>query len=73
MLSAFFVTRLRGVAEGETLTLPVFDNGKHYRLGTRFVGRDRLDLPPPLGKKVAASGIPRQYGITLRCRVVSSS
>lgn len=53
VLSAFFVTRLRGVAEGETLTLPVFDNGKPYRLGTRFVGRDRLDLPPPLGKKVA--------------------
>jgi len=53
VLSAFFVTRLRGVPEGGELTLPVFDNGKHYRLGVRFLGRERLDLPGPLGRKTA--------------------
>ena len=51
ILSAFFVTRLRGVRDGEPLELPVFDNGKHYRLGVRFRGRERLDLPAPFGKK----------------------
>lgn len=52
VLSALYVTRLRGVAEGAALELPVFDNGKHFRLGVRFVGRDILDLPAPLGRKV---------------------
>ena len=52
VLSAFFVTRLRGVTEREPLRLPVFDNGKSYVLEVRFLGRERLDLPPPLGKKV---------------------
>jgi hypothetical protein len=51
VLSAFFVTRVRGVPEAGPLELPVFDNGKHYTLGIRFVGRERLDLP--LGKNVA--------------------
>lgn len=50
VLSAFFVTRLRGVPEKEPLLLPVFDNGKHYRLGIRFLGREKLDLPAPFGK-----------------------
>jgi hypothetical protein len=52
ILSAFFVTRIRGVSESAPLTLPVFDNGRHYRLGVRFVERERLDLPPPLGERV---------------------
>lgn len=52
VLSAFFVTRLRGVPEGGRLELPVFDNGKRYTLGVRFRGRERLDLPPPLGRNV---------------------
>lgn len=52
VLSAFFVTRLRGVPAGGTLELPVFDNGKRYTLGIRFRGRETLDLPEPLGKKV---------------------
>ena len=52
VLSAFFATRIRGVPEEEPLNLPVFDNGKHYRLAVRFVERERLDLPPPLGKHV---------------------
>jgi hypothetical protein len=51
VLSAFFVTRLRGVPEQGELTLPVFDNGKRYRLAVRFLGRERLDLPSPFGKK----------------------
>ena len=51
VLSALFVTRVRGVPEAEPLTLPVFDNGKAYALRVRFLGRERLDLPPPLGKK----------------------
>ena len=53
VLSAFFVVRVRGVAEAEPLRLPVFDNGKSYVLEVRFLGRERLDLPPPLGKNVA--------------------
>lgn len=53
VLSAFFVVRMRGVAEKEPLRLPVFDNGKSYVLEVRLLGRDRLDLPPPLGRKVA--------------------
>jgi Protein of unknown function (DUF3108) len=52
VLSAFFVTRVRGVPEKEPLRLPVFDNGKSYVLEVRFVGRERLDLPKPLGRKV---------------------
>jgi hypothetical protein len=52
VLSALYVTRVRGVSEGNALDLPVFDNGKRFRLGVRFVGRDILDLPPPLGSKV---------------------
>jgi Protein of unknown function (DUF3108) len=52
VLSAFFVTRIRGVSEDQPLSLPVFDNGKHYRLAVRLLGRERLDLPAPLGKKV---------------------
>lgn len=51
VLSAFFVTRLRGVTEKDRLELPVFDNGKPYTLGVRFLGRETLDLPRPLGKK----------------------
>jgi hypothetical protein len=51
VLSAFFVTRARGVPESSLLTLPIFDNGKRYQLGVRFLGRERLDLPPPLGKR----------------------
>lgn len=53
VLSAFFVVRVRGIAEAEPLRLPVFDNGKSYVLEVRFLGRERLDLPPPLGKNVA--------------------
>ena len=53
VLSALFVARVRGIAEGEPLRLPVFDNGKSYVLEVRFLGRERLDLPPPLGKNVA--------------------
>ena len=53
VLSAFFVVRVRGIAEGEPLRLPLFDNGKSYLLEVRFLGRERLDLPPPLGKNVA--------------------
>ena len=52
VLSALFVARIRGVPESEPLLLPVFDNGKRYVLRVRFMGRERLDLPPPLGKNV---------------------
>jgi hypothetical protein len=50
VLSAFYVTRLRGVSEGAPLELPVFDNGKRYTLGVRLIGRERLNLPAPLGR-----------------------
>jgi hypothetical protein len=52
VLSAFFLTRVRGVSEAQPLKLPVFDNGKRYELGIRFIERARLDLPAPLGRKV---------------------
>ena len=52
VLSAFFVTRVRGIPEREPLRLPVFDNGRSYVLEVRFRGRERLDLPEPLGRKV---------------------
>ena len=51
VLSAFFVTRARGCPTGSS-SPAVFDNGKHYRLGVRFLGRERLDLPMPLGPRV---------------------
>ncbi len=51
VLSAFFVTRVRGVSEKEPLTLPVFDNGKRYELAVKLVGREALDLPAPLGRR----------------------
>jgi len=50
VLSAFYLTRLRGVAENTPLELPVFDNGKRYTLAVRFLGREKLDLPAPLGR-----------------------
>jgi hypothetical protein len=52
VLSALFVARRRGFAEDDRMTLPLFDNGKRYELGLRFLGRERLDLPEPLGRKV---------------------
>jgi len=54
VLSALYVTRLRGVSEDSALELPVFDNGKRFELGVRLVGRDTLDLPAPLGPRVKA-------------------
>jgi hypothetical protein len=53
ILSALYVARVRGFTEGEPVDLPVFDNGKNYRLGIRLRGRDTLDLPPPLGRRAA--------------------
>ena len=52
VLSALYVARIRGVPETSELVLPVFDNGKRYSLGVRFLGRERLDLPAPLGPRV---------------------
>lgn len=52
ILSAFFVTRVRGVADGQPLELPVFDNGKRYVLGVRLLERETVDLPAPLGPRV---------------------
>lgn len=51
VLSALYVTRVRGVTESQPVSLAVFDNGKHFRLGVRVVGREALDLPPPLGRR----------------------
>ncbi len=52
VLSALFEARRRGFSEDDEMTLPLFDNGKRYELGLRFLGRDRLDLPEPLGRRV---------------------
>jgi hypothetical protein len=51
ILSALFVTRQRGVTEDHPLDLPVFDNGRKFRMSVKLVGRERLDLPAPLGEK----------------------
>lgn len=50
ILSAFFVTRVRGVSADGPLELPAFDNGKRYLMAVRAVGREKLDLPRPLGR-----------------------
>jgi uncharacterized protein DUF3108 len=53
VLSALFVARRCSVREGEPpLRIKVFDNGKSYVLETRFLARETLDLPKPLGKSV---------------------
>jgi hypothetical protein len=49
VLSALFVVRIRGVAEGREPTLSIFDNGRRYGMLVRWRGRERLDLPPPFG------------------------
>ena len=50
ILSALFVARRRGVTRDRPLELPVFDNGKRFRLRIDYVESERLDLPPPFGK-----------------------
>jgi hypothetical protein len=52
VLSALYVARVRGVPATGRLELPAFDNGKRYVLGVRFLKRERLDLPLPLGRGV---------------------
>jgi hypothetical protein len=54
VLSALYVTRVRGVPEADRLELPAFDNGKRYVLGVRYLRRETLDLPPSLGRGVPA-------------------
>jgi hypothetical protein len=39
VLSALYVARIKGVPEQGDLALPVFDNGKHYELAVRVLGR----------------------------------
>jgi hypothetical protein len=51
ILSALFVARVRGIPEDAPLELPVFDNGKRFRLAVKRVARETLNLPPPFGKK----------------------
>lgn len=50
ILSALFVTRLHALPPGGRLELPVFDNGKRFRLAVTVVERERIDLPAPFGK-----------------------
>ena len=52
ILSAFYVARARGIPASGSVSVPVYDHGKVYDLVFQVVGRDVLDLPPPLGKKV---------------------
>jgi hypothetical protein len=52
VLSALFVARMRPVSDTEPLKLTVFDNGRRFVLTSKVVGRERLDLPPPLGRDV---------------------
>jgi len=52
ILSAFYVARIRGLPPSGRVSVPVYDHGKVYELVFEVVGREVLDLPPPLGKKV---------------------
>jgi hypothetical protein len=52
ILSVLFVARMRPVSDEEPLKLTVFDNGRRFVMTSRVVGRERLDLPPPLGRDV---------------------
>jgi uncharacterized protein DUF3108 len=51
ILSALFVTRARGVPAEGRLELPVFDNGKKFRLAVTVVDRETIDLPEPFGHR----------------------
>ena len=52
VLSAFYVARARGLPRTGTLAVPVYDNGKVYDLAFEVIGRETLDLPAPLGRRV---------------------
>jgi hypothetical protein len=52
VLSAFYVARARGLPSSGDLSVPVYDNGRVYDLVFEVVGRETLDLPPPLGRRV---------------------
>lgn len=52
ILSALFVARQRGIKDDAPLELSVFDNARKFVLSARVVGREALDLPPPLGQNV---------------------
>ena len=52
VLSAFYVARARGLPATGTLSVPVYDSGRVYDLAFRVIGRETLDLPLPLGRRV---------------------
>jgi hypothetical protein len=52
VLSAFYVARARGLPASGELAVPVYDSGRVYDLVFRVVGREVLDLPPPLGRRL---------------------
>ena len=52
VLSAFYVARAHGLRAGDQLAVPVYDSGRLYDLVFRAIGREVLDLPPPLGRRV---------------------
>jgi hypothetical protein len=53
VLSAFYVARARGLPPDGRLAVPVYDSGRLYDLVFRVIGKEVLDLPAPLGKRVA--------------------
>jgi hypothetical protein len=55
VLSAFYVARARGVPPTGPLAVPVYDAGRVYDLTFRVVGREVLDLPASLGRRVATT------------------
>lgn len=55
VLSAFYVARARGTRGDEPLSVKVYDSGSVYDLVFRVVGREVLDLPAPLGRRVATT------------------
>ena len=50
ILSAFYVARTRPIPPSGRLVIPVYDNGKVFSLEFQVLGRETLDLPPPLGR-----------------------
>jgi hypothetical protein len=67
ILSAFYVARTRPIPPSGLLAIPVYDNGKVFSLQFQVVGRETLDLPPPLGRNtptlVVEPKVPKGSGL----------
>jgi len=67
VLSAFYVARIRGLDARGSLSVPVFDRGRRFEVAFKEIGRELLDLPPPLGPRtktvITEPKVPRGSGL----------